>query len=42
MIWYETMWRGVRADYNRKWFTVLKGGRIAYKKTLEVVDVLKG
>jgi hypothetical protein len=41
MIWIETMWHGLRADYSRKWFIVLKGGLIAYTKTLQVVDELK-
>jgi hypothetical protein len=42
MIWVETMWHGLRADYSRKWFTVLKGGLVANKKTMKVVDSLKG
>jgi hypothetical protein len=42
MIWREKMWKGKKADYNRKWFTVVKGGFIADKKTLKIVDILKG
>jgi hypothetical protein len=42
MVWREAMWKGRRADYSRRWFSV-EGGRIYYRvgSTKVFVDTLK-